>query len=123
MRGLHMEPDVKGSGAFLVCWAPTDFARELLLLPGLSAWQLVRILSKKKTLLSRCRDKDNTSPHLWENPWMAPAAITTACSTLWVLVLAHGGGSLGGWISALLVLSLPLACPVLTQIHYSVTNP
>lgn len=45
--------------------------------------------------------------------------VTTACLTLWVLVLAH---SLGGRISALLVLSLPLACPVLTQLHYSITN-
>lgn len=50
-------------------------------------------------------------------------AMTAACSTLGVLVLAHRGGSLGGRISALLLLSLPLDCPVLTQIHYSIANP
>lgn len=59
-----MEPDVKGSGAFLVCWAPTDFARELLLLPGLSAWQLVRILSKKNSTQQVPGQGQHLSPSL-----------------------------------------------------------
>lgn len=51
--------------------------------------------------------------------------LTTVCMILWVLVLAHRGGNLGGRISALLFLSLPhdLPCfdPDTLQYNKSVT--
>lgn len=55
--------------------------------------------------------------------WLRKQVVTTACLTPCVLVLTCRGGSLGGRIPALLVLSLLLTSLVLTQIHYSITNP
>lgn len=69
--------------------------------------------------------KARTTPlHLFgkSHGWLKLQVVATACLTLWVLVLAHRGGSLGGRISTLLVLSLPLAWHALTQIPYSIMN-
>lgn len=65
-RDMCMGPGTEGSVAFLAPRAPTDFARELLLLLGLSAWQLVKILSNRVTLWLVSED------HKCNNAWLVP---------------------------------------------------